>query len=114
MLSKLPTLGLLAYIVTLIALAGISVFYGGKVDASKVPMQWDFDGVPTWFADKQISLWFPVVIFLFVGTTLIYKARRSSSPSWSDYGVLLICCILMVGVHYWHMLKIVSWSQNQS
>ena len=113
MLSILPTLGLLAYIATLITLSGISVLCSSSINAKKVPMQWDFSGAPTWFADKQIGLWFPVVIYFLVGTTIIYKARSSSTPSWSDYVALLACSMLMVGVHYWHVSKIVSWSQNQ-
>ncbi|GEP01925.1 hypothetical protein [Methylobacterium haplocladii] len=69
MLGILPTLGLQVYAATLIALSSINILFDSNIKAKKVPMQWDFNGMPAWFADKQIGLWFPVVIF-FVGTTL--------------------------------------------
>ncbi|MCJ2035647.1 hypothetical protein [Methylobacterium sp. J-068] len=113
MQSMLSIFGVVVYAATFLLLAAVNFVNGGKIDNKKVPMQWNFKGDPTWYADKQIGLWFPVLIFLLVGGSLLYKARSSAPHFWPDYGVLLFLCVFVVGVHYWHISKVIAWSQKQ-
>lgn len=109
----LPTFGIIAYLAIVIGLAAVSVIYGNGIVVDKVPMQWDLNGNPIWFADRRIGVWFPVPLFLLIGASLLFRARSASTPAWSDCGVLIASGVFLIGVHYWHLSKIVSWSEKQ-
>ncbi|MFY9291220.1 MAG: DUF1648 domain-containing protein [Methylorubrum rhodinum] len=113
MQNVLPALGIGAYVVTLIALALVNLVYGPGIPTPKVPMQWSLGGEPTWYADKWIGLWIPVAIFVGVGALLLFKARTTVPAMMSDYVWLIACCVFFVGVHGWHVSKVIEWSQRQ-
>lgn len=55
----------------------------------------------------------PVAIFVGVGALLLFKARTTVPAMMSDYVWLIACCVFFVGVHGWHVSKVIEWSQRQ-
>lgn len=46
----------------LVAMAVIAAIASFRIPESRIPMQWGFDGRPTWFAPRLPGLLFPVAI----------------------------------------------------
>lgn len=46
----------------LVIMTAVSFALGRRVTAARVPMQWGFDGKPTWFAWRRVGIWSPVAI----------------------------------------------------
>jgi hypothetical protein len=110
----LPVLGHAACLVTLVAMAGINLYAGPRIGAPQVPMQWSLSGEPTWFAGKVVGLWFPVLIAVVVGASLLLKARQSQPPSGSwDWILLVASCCLLLGIHAWHVSAVMAWAAKQ-
>lgn len=115
----LPLLGYAACLLTLAAMTGINLYAGPRIATAQVPMQWSLSGEPTWFAGKIVGLWFPVLIALVVGASLLLKARQGGAPSggWTDgadWLVLLGACSLLLCVHAWHVSAVMAWAAKQS
>ena len=52
---------------------GCNLYFGPRIEGERIPMQWGFDGRPTWSAPKQIALW-GMVAFLLALRLLIWAA----------------------------------------
>ena len=52
---------------------GFNLYFGPRIEGERIPMQWGFDGRPTWSAPKQIALW-GMVAFLLALRLLIWAA----------------------------------------
>lgn len=46
----------------LIAMAAVAAIANLRIPAGRIPMQWGFDGKPTWFAPRMAGLWFVVAL----------------------------------------------------
>lgn len=109
----------------LIALAIIFAVSSGSIAASKrfrgyrrLPMQWGFDGKPTWYASRHVALAFgPTVI---AGVTILILALSIStptpprSPTFAGYlGVWLLQAIVGVvclGCHALYLALLARWA----
>lgn len=43
-------------------MAVIAAIANIRIPANRIPMQWGFNGKPTWFAPRAAGLWLPVAI----------------------------------------------------
>lgn len=110
----LPLLGHAACLLTLAAMAVINLYAGPRIGTPQVPMQWSLSGEPTWFAGKIIGLWFPVLIAVVVGASLLLKARQTEAPSGNwDWILLVASCGLLLGIHAWHVWAVMAWAGKQ-
>ena len=50
-----------------------NLYFGRRIKGERIPMQWGFDGRPTWSAPKQTALW-GMVVFLLALRLLIWAA----------------------------------------
>lgn len=45
---------------------GCSLYFGPRIKGERIAMQWGVDGRPTWYAPRQIGLWWMVAFMLAV------------------------------------------------
>jgi hypothetical protein len=57
----------------LAAVIGCSLYFGPRIRADRVAMQWGVDGSPNWYAPKWLALW-GMVPFLLAVRLLIWLA----------------------------------------
>jgi hypothetical protein len=76
-----------------------SFYYGPRIQADKVAMQWGLDGKPTWYAPKIVALWgllgFAVLLRLFIAAAVKFIPDQVHH---ADIG-LIIFPIIVAGVH---------------
>jgi hypothetical protein len=66
--------------VILAAMLVIALVIASRVRATRVPMQWDFKGEPTWYAPRLVA--FPVIVGLFV-LGIVAIALPADAPHWA-------------------------------
>ena len=78
-----------------------SLYYGPRIKADRVAMQWGFDGKPTWHAPKLMALWgmvvFAVALRLLIWAAMTFIPDRVHGP---EIGLLVIS-IVLPAVHLW-------------
>jgi hypothetical protein len=67
-------MGDLVFFCALVFMAGANILLSASITAERVPMQWGFDGKPTWYAPKIVGVWGPLVFALAIRTG-IYAAQ---------------------------------------
>jgi hypothetical protein len=86
-------------------LVAANFYYGPRIRSARVPMQWGFDGKPTWHAPKTLALWgivaLALAVRLIIWAAMTYAPNLVHSP---EIGLLLFSIIVMV-THFW-MLRL--------
>jgi hypothetical protein len=108
---RLLAISLYALAVVVIAIA--TVRYGTRIDSIRIPMQWGFDGNPTWFAPRLIGLWFPLIIGVLVGGVMLF-AGLSGEPQGNRiwYGLIAFSLIVAIAT-VWHLAAVARWAARQ-
>ncbi len=82
----------------------------------RLPMQWGFDGRPTWRAPRDVALSFiPVLAAL----TLVPTALASllgpleSADARRYFGVLIVMGLAWVGAHALHLRLVARWRRSE-
>jgi len=74
-----------------------NVYFGPRITSARLPMQWGFDGKPTWHAPKVVALWgivaFALAVRLFIWAAMTHAPEKVHSP---EVGLLLIPVILVI------------------
>src|ERR1700742_1510678 len=101
-----------AFWLAIALLVAINLYYGPRIRRARLPMQWGFDGKPTWYAPKAVALWgivaFALAVRLLIWAAMTYTRALVHGP---EIGVLLIS-IIVVSVHFW-MLRAAARADEQ-
>ncbi len=103
----------LVFGLALIVMAAVSISFAGRITAPRLPMQWGFDGKPTWYAPRLVALWFSfglaVLVRLFILVLEIYAPEKLNS---AVLGVILFSVIITV-IHVIHLRAAARWAARQ-
>lgn len=101
-------LGLIVSAISIVIMAGISIWAGGQLPADNIPVHWDASGVPDRFSDRREAMF---LLWLLPGMTLmsaavftalpriepmhdnLYKSRKAYNAVW------ITTMILFLGIH---------------
>ena len=73
--------------------------------AARVPMQWGFDGKPTWYASPKLALAFTPLLgtAALILIAVLSSFATPSSGQRSSLAVLTLVGALFVGIHFLHL-----------
>jgi len=101
-----------AFWLAIASLIAINLYFGPRIRSARLPMQWGFDGKPTWYAPRAVALWgivaFALAVRLLIWAAMTYTPALVHGP---EIGVLLIS-IILVSVHFW-MLRAAARADEQ-
>ena len=113
-IPNLPTLALAVFVLALIVIAGASLYFGPRIATSKIPMQWGFDGKPTWYAARTVGLWWIEYFTVAVGLGLIALAHFSGEGKANTIWYTVIAfSIIMAAAQVWHLKAVSKWAASQ-
>ena len=72
----LPLIAYISCCALVVGLSTINIYFGTNINSDRVPTRWSPSGEPTWYASKQIGLWIPFAIAVFVKYLLFYKGLQ--------------------------------------
>ena len=109
----MQNLGDVVFGLALIVMAAVSIYYAGRINAPKLPMQWGISVEPTWFAPRLIALWFSfglaVLARLFIVLMETYAPQKLHDVS---VGLIVFSVIITV-IHIGHMIAAGRWAARQ-
>ena len=92
-------IGDIAFVMSLGVMLVANLYYGPRVQANKIAMQWSFGGKPTWYATKTAGMWGPLALAVLV--RLLIWAVQTYTPD-KVYGVdigLTMFAVIIAIVH---------------
>jgi hypothetical protein len=100
------------FAVALLVMAGCSVYFAPRIRVERVPMQWGFDGKPTWYAPRLVGLWGPLVFVS--GVRLLIAALEYFVPDKVHHVTLGILglSVVMAVAHAWHLRAVARWAAH--
>lgn len=104
----------IAFVLALVVMGGCSLYFAPRIQVSRMPMQWGFDGRPTWYAPKVVGLWgplgFALVIRLFVLAAAHYTPDK---VHYVNHGIVIFS-VVIAAAHAGNLLAATRWiSRNQ-
>ncbi|BCA00282.1 hypothetical protein BDS110ZK25_50260 [Bradyrhizobium diazoefficiens] len=100
---------LIALVVGLAFIAGCAVYYGRQISSRRIPMQWDTDGQPAWFAPRLVGLWFSFGVTAALSMFLLVLALHAPQK----LTALIVATISVIGTNMWvqvyHLKRVVRW-----
>ena len=100
---------LIALAVGLAFIAGCTIHYGRQIRAPSVPMQWDTNGRPTWFAPRLVGLWFSFGFTALLSAVLLALAHHEPQK----LTALVFAIVLVTGTNMWmqayHLKRVIRW-----
>ncbi len=105
--------GDVVFALAVMAMAGMSLYFGPQIRTATVPMQWGLNGRPTWFAPKLAGLWGPVGFALLV--RLFMAAAASYAPDKIHHAALglLVLSVVLPAAHFGFLLGARRWASRQ-
>lgn len=91
-MTNLQILALCIFAAALIANTALAIYFGERISASRIPMQWGVDGNPTWYAPRSVGLWWGLLFVFVVDSALFIGARfveKSETPPFC-YSVMIV------------------------
>lgn len=83
------------FCLAVLLLTAANLYFGPRITSERLPMQWGFDGKPTWHAPKAVALWwivaFALALRLFIWAAMTYAPEKVHGP---EIGVLLVSIVL--------------------
>src|SRR5437763_6239361 len=74
-----------------------NLYYGPRIKADRMAMQWALDGKPTWYAPKAIALWgivgFALAVRLSIWVAMTYVPDKVNG---AEIGLLMVSIIVVV------------------
>ena len=102
----------IVFVLALIVMAGCSLHFAPRIPTSRVPMQWGFDGAPTWYAPRLVGLWGPlgfvIAVRLFIAAAAHYTPDKVHHV---DIGIVGLS-VVMAAVHAWHLRAVTRWAKQ--
>jgi hypothetical protein len=99
--------------IALAVMAGVSIYFAGRVTAPRLPMQWGFDRKPTWFAPRLVALWFSVGLAVLVRLfILVLETHAPEKLNKASLGLILFSVIIATA-HVIHMRAAARWAARQ-
>lgn len=107
-------LALLIFLFSVAVMSAAAIYYGARLSAERIPMQWGKDGAPTWYASRSIGLWWQVGFTILVATGLFIFAAISSREKVADIS-LTICLLSIITAltQVWHLRAVCRWDRRQ-
>ncbi|WP_426612009.1 hypothetical protein [Bradyrhizobium sp. McL0616] len=100
---------LMALAIGLAFIAGCAIYYGRKITAPRVPMQWGTNGRPTWFAPRLVGLWFSFGFTAIVSVVLLVLAHYEPQKLTG----LIVAIAIVIGTNMWvqayHLKRVSQW-----
>lgn len=110
--SEVIATTLIALVVGLAFIAGCAIYYGLKIAAPRIPMQWGTNGRPTWFAPRLVGLWFSFGFTAIVSAFLLVLAHHEPQ----NLTGLIVAIAIVIGTNMWvqvyHLNRAISWQQE--
>lgn len=99
-------IGLISFVLTIAVMSVISAVVLSKLPpGSKIPMQWDLSGRPTWYAPKYVGVWFsPMLAVLIIGVTN-YAASTVQTVKPGIFVIMSLSFIVFHAIHMWFAAK---------
>ena len=106
-MTSLQILALGIFAAALIANIALAIYFGERISASRIPMQWGTDGKPTWFAPRAIGLWWGLLFIFVVDAGLFIRTRfvESSQTPQLCYSIMIVSITITLAQ---------AWSLNQT
>jgi hypothetical protein len=104
----LQTVANLCFAIALCVIAASAVYYASRTDAPMVPMQWGFDGNPTWYAPKFVGLWFVFTTALMLRGIFFVVEHYNEQARVSIWYTLVVVSIglaVLQFVYLWLVLR---------
>jgi hypothetical protein len=110
----LPIFSIAIFVLAIAVIASSAIYYGGRISIERFPMQWGFDGNPTWFAPRAIGLWWLLYFTVTIGAGLLVLAHFSSSENGNTmwYAVMFFSAAAAV-TQLWHLNAVAKWAARQ-
>jgi len=109
----MQSLGNVVFGSALIVMTAVSIYFAGRINAPRLPMQWGISGEPTWFAPRFIAIWFSlglaVLVRLFILLIEAYDPQKLHGVSVA----LITFSIIITVVHITHMIAAERWAARQ-
>jgi len=100
---------LIALVVGLAFIAGCALYYGRQISSRRIPMQWDSDGQPAWFAPRLVGLWFSFGVTAALSVFLLVLALHAPQK----LTALIVATISVIGANMWvqvyHLRRVIRW-----
>jgi len=94
-------------------MVGGTLYFAPRIKTAVVPMQWGFDGNPTWYATRLVGLWGPIGFALAI-RLLIFALERYVPDKVHNaaYGILIFS-IVVAAVHVGSLIAAARWASKQ-
>jgi hypothetical protein len=102
--------GILAYCAVVAAMTAAAFYFGSRIRAQKIPMQWGVDGRPTWYAPKPIGLWAPICVTLVGGP--LFLLGHPQSAHYAALGLIMFS-VIMAAIYGVYLALLVRWASRQ-
>lgn len=113
-IDALQTLALAVFVLALVVIAAASLYFGARIATSRIPMQWGFEGRPTWYAARILGLWWLLYFTLSIGFGLIALAHFSENPKATSIWYTIIAFSVITAVsQVWHLNAVSKWAASQ-
>jgi hypothetical protein len=100
------------FLATVFFIGYIAVKFGKRIESKRIPMQWETDGRPTWFAPRLLGVWFQLY-FLFAIGGVLFALAFFVEPE--KIPVLCLSIILVsattAAAHLYHLKAVVRWER---
>jgi hypothetical protein len=108
-------IGIYGFCAVVGAMAFAAYHVGKRIAAPKVPMQWGFNGQPTWYAPKVVALWAPIFVTMFGVPLFLVSIDSGFPPPRADRSAvgLIIFAVVMGGTYGAYLFAVVRWTSRQ-
>ena len=100
---------LIALAIGLAFIAGCAIYYGRRITSHRIPMQWDSDGRPTWFAPRLVGLWCSFGVTAALSAFLLVLALHEPQK----LTALIVATVSVIGTSMWaqvyHLKRVIRW-----
>jgi hypothetical protein len=97
----------------LIVMAAVSVYFAGRINAPRLPMQWGIGREPTWFAPRLIAIWFSFGLAVLVRLLILFMEAYSPEKLHGVLVGLIAFSAIITVVHIAHMTAAERWAARQ-
>jgi Protein of unknown function (DUF1648) len=105
--------GIFTYCAAVAAMLAAVTYFGKRITAQKIPMQWGFNGQPTWYAPKLVGLWTPICLTTIGGPLFLVAIDSPSRAEHAAFGLIVFSLIMAIAYGV-HLAAVVRWAPKQS
>ena len=90
-------------------------YFGKRIAAQRIPMQWGFNGQPTWYAPKSVALWAPICLTILGVPLFLFGIEFGFPPPRAERSAIgLIIFAVVMGVTYSaYLFAVMRWASKQ-